>query len=88
MNFTLLEHHGGFCNFFASCILYLDPSDVKACRLVSKLWSKTIMEEVWKSKPGREKLEARLVQRWMTIDPEVKQIGETRCDVRSLYANN
>ena len=46
------------------------------------------MEEVWKSKPGREKLEARLVQRWMTIDPEVKQIGETRCEVRSLYANN
>ena len=88
MDFTLLEHHGGFCNFFASCILYLDPSDVKACRLVSKLWNKTIMEEVWRSKPGREKLEARLVQRWMTIDPEVKQIGETRCEVKSLYANN
>ena len=88
MDFSLLDYHDGFCDFFTSCLLYLNPSDLKACRLVCVLWNKIIRERVWGSKAVRASLNLRLVQRWMKTDPEVRKIGTTRGVVKSLFANN
>ena len=43
--------------FFVSCLLYLSPEDLKACRLVNKTWDKVIKERVWGSKRARKSLE-------------------------------
>ena len=50
-------------NFFVSCLLYLSPEDLKACRLVNKTWNKVIKEGVWGNKRVRKKLEEELVWR-------------------------
>ena len=43
----------GGINFFASCLLYLDPNELKMCRLVNRAWDEFIRKEVWGSKGKR-----------------------------------
>ena len=60
----LLLRDEGAHKFLADCFLLLTPEEIKACRLVCKEWSEFILENLWKSKPGRKKLEQKLVHRW------------------------
>ena len=53
----------GACKFVADCFLLLTPAEIKACRLVCKEWNEFIVDRVWKSKSGRERLGQKLVQR-------------------------
>ena len=43
-------------NFFVSCLLFLSPEDLKACRLVNKTWAELIKEGVWGNKRARKTL--------------------------------
>ena len=62
-------------DFFVSCLLYLSPEDLKACRLVSKTWNKVIKERMWGNKRARKRLEEKLVHRWKTQNPQTVQLG-------------
>ena len=53
----------GAHKFLIDCFLLLDPTEIKACRLVCKEWNVFIMENLWKSKPGRKKLGQKLDHR-------------------------
>ena len=54
----------GAHKFLSDCFLLLAPEEIKACRLVCKEWNEFIVDNIWKSKPGRKKLEQKLVHRW------------------------
>ena len=43
-------------DFFVSCLLFLSPEDLKACRLVNKTWARVIKEGVWGNKRARKTL--------------------------------
>ena len=75
-------------NFFASCLLYLSPKDLKACRLVNTTWDKVIKERVWGSKRARKSLEKKLVHRWKTTSPETVQLGTVPQAVLAIFCNN
>ena len=55
----------GAHKFLTNCFLLLDPAEIKACRLVCKEWNEFIMDNLWKSKPGRKKLNEKLEHRWI-----------------------
>ena len=57
-------------DFFVSCLLFLSPEDLKACRLVNKTWNDLIKERVWGKKRARKRLEEKLLNRWKTTNPE------------------
>ena len=61
-------------SFFVSCLLYLSPEDLKACRLVNTTWDKVIKEKVWGNKKARKTLEQKLSQRWNTTNPEAVEL--------------
>ena len=50
---ALLAIGEGGVDFFASCLLHLDPDELKACRLVNRAWDEFIRKEVWGSKGKR-----------------------------------
>ena len=49
--------------FVVDCFLLLSPEKIKSCRLVSRQWDEIIMKEVWGNTRGREKLEAKMVNK-------------------------
>ena len=65
----------GGINFFASCLLYLDPNELKMCRLVNRAWDEFIRKEVWGSKKRRLLLKEKLVERWRNSDPAAEEFG-------------
>ena len=50
---ALLAIGDGGVEFFASCLLHLDPDQLKACRLVNSAWDEFVRKEVWGSKVKR-----------------------------------
>ena len=66
---ALLRIGEGGIDFFASCLLHLDPDELKACRLVNRAWDEFIRKEVWGSKRRRQLLKEKLLQRWKNIEP-------------------
>ena len=45
---ALLRIGEGGIDFFASCLLHLDPDELKACRLLfNRAWDEFIRREVW-----------------------------------------
>ena len=87
----------GGINFLASCFLYLDPDELKACRLVNRAWDEFIRKEVWGSKRRRLLLKEKLLQRWKNIEPAAKEFGPVRMmldpdqfhkEVDSIFCNN
>ena len=94
---ALLRISEGGVNFFASCLLYLDPNELKVCRLVNRAWDKFIRKEVWGSKVKRLLLKERLLQRWKNVDPAAEEFGPVRMmvdpdqvnkGVDSIFCNN
>ena len=75
---ALLAIGEGGHHFFASCLLLLDPEELKACRLVNHTWDEFIREEVWGSKRARLQLQEKLAQRWKNADPITKEFGHVR----------
>ena len=65
---ALLAIGEGGVDFFASCLLHLDPHELKTCRLVNRAWDEFIRKEVWGSKKRRLLLKEKLVERWRTSD--------------------
>jgi len=61
-------------SFFVSCLLYLSPEDLKACRLVNTTWNKVVKERMWGNKKARKTLEEKLSQRWNTTNPEAVEL--------------
>ena len=84
----LMGNDPGGRSFFASCLLCLNPEELKACRLVSTVWAKFIMDEVWKRSRGRKRLEGKLLKRWKTADPRTVELCQTREPVESLSCND
>ena len=78
---ALLAIGEGGHHFFASCLLLLDPEELKACRLVNHTWDEFIREEVWGSKRARLQLQEKLAQRWKNTDPIAKEFGHVRMAV-------
>ena len=62
--------------FVADCFLLLSPEEIKSCRLVCRQWDRFIMKEVWGNARGKKELEAKLVNRWKTVDPTQVEIGQ------------
>ena len=56
----------GARKFVADCFLLLTPAEIKACRLVCKEWNEFIVDDVWKSKSGRKRLDQKLEHRLTT----------------------
>ena len=86
--FSKLMGHGGGRSFFASCLLCLNPEQLKACRLVNSAWAKFILDEVWKTSKGRKRLEEKLVERWKTADPMAVELAQMRETVYRLSCND
>ena len=75
-------------HFFVSCLIYLSPEDLKACRLVNKTWNDLIKERVWGNKRARKRLEEKLLNRWKTTNPETVRLGTVPRGVRAMFCNN
>ena len=86
----LMGNDPGGQNFFAPCLLFLNPEDLKACRLVNKVWDQFIMEEVWGENRvrSRRKLEVKLVERWKTAEPTTVELGQAGGRVNSMFCND
>ena len=80
----LLEHFDGR-NCFKSALLLLTPNDLKACRLVSSTWNKFIMDELWGTKGGREKLRKKLVEGWRKRETRLVRIGKAKDEMESIF---
>ena len=96
---ALLAIGEGGVDFFASCLLHLDPHELKTCRLVNRAWDEFIRKEVWGSKVKRLQLKEKLLQRWKDVDPAAKELGPVRMmldpdsdlvnkEVASIFCNN
>ena len=75
---ALLRIGEGGIDFFASCLLYLDPDELKMCRLVNRARDKFIRKEVWGNKGKRLLLKEKLLQRWKNVDPAAEEFGPLR----------
>ena len=75
---ALLAIGEGGVEFFASCLLHLDPVELKACRLVNSAWDEFIRKEVWGRRRRRLLLKEKLVERWKNIDPAAEEFGHVR----------
>ena len=75
---ALLSIGEGGTVFFASCLLHLNPDELKACRLVNRTWNEFIRKEVWGSTRRRLQLREKLNQRWKLSDPPLIEVGEVR----------
>ena len=84
----LMGNDPGGRSFFTSCLLCLNPEELKACRLVNSIWAKFIMDEVWKRSRERKRLEGKLVQMWKSADPRTVELGQTRELVTSMCCND
>ena len=71
----LMRLDEGARKFLVNCFLFLDPEQMKACRLVCKEWNAFIMDDVWKSKRNwvKEKLDHKLVHRY--------RMHQNRCNI-------
>ena len=94
---ALLRIGEGGIDFFASCLLYFDPEELKACRLVNRAWDEFIRREVWGRKWKRLLLKEKLLQRWKDVDPAAEEFGPVRMmldpdlvskEVSSIFCNN
>ena len=72
---ALLAIGEGGVDFFASCLLHLDPHELKTCRLVNRAWDEFIRKEVWGSKKRRLLLKEKLVERWKNSDLAAEEFG-------------
>ena len=79
---------GGGQKFFANCLLFLSPEQLKACRLVNTVWDQFIMDEVWGKRRGMRRLEEKLVHRWKTAEPITVELGQARERVCSMFCND
>ena len=84
----LMENDPGGRNFFASCLLLLNPKELKACRLVNSVWDEFIVDEVWGKNRGRRKLEEKLVERWKTTDPMAVELSQVSGQICSMFCND
>ena len=84
----LMANDPGGRRFFVSCLLCLNPEELKACRLVNKAWAKFIVDEVWKRSRGRKRLEGKLLERWKTAVPPAVELCQTRESVSSIFCND
>ena len=75
---ALLAIGDGGVEFFASCLLHLDPGELKSCRLVNSAWDEFIRKEVWGRRRRRLLLKEKLVERWKNIDPATEEFGHVR----------
>ena len=82
----LLGHIDGF-ECLKSALLLLDPDDLKTCRLVSSSWNEFILDELWGSRGGREKLRQKLVEGWKKNEASMVRIGKARDEMESVFCN-
>ena len=69
---------------FKSALLLLHPEDLKKCRLVSSSWNEFILDELWGTRSGREKL----VEGWMVNnEATMVRIGKARNEMQSIFCN-
>ena len=72
---ALLAIGDGGVEFFASCLLHLDPDELKACRLVNSAWDEFVRKEVWGRRRRRLLLKEKLVERWKNSDLAAEEFG-------------
>ena len=83
----LLGHIDGR-NCFKSALFRLTANELKACRLVSWEWNRFIMDELWGTKGGREKLRKKLVEEgWRDREARMVRIGKAKDEVESIFCN-
>ena len=84
----LMANDPGGRNFFVSCLLCLNPDQLKACRLVNSAWNQFIKDEVWGKNRGRRRLESKLVEQWKSADPMTVALGPEREWVNSMFCSD
>ena len=70
-----------------SALLLLNPDDLKTCRLVSSTMNEFIVDELWGTKGGREKLRQKLVERWRKGEARMEMIGKAKDELESIFCN-
>ena len=66
----LMANDPGGRNFFVSCLLCLNPEQLKACRLVNSVWDQFIKDELWgQNTARRRRLEGKLVESGRVLIP-------------------
>ena len=71
-----------------SALLLLNPDDLKTCRLVSSTMNEFIVDELWGTKGGREKLRQKLVERWRKGEARMEMIGKAKDELESIFCSN
>ena len=71
-----------------SALLLLNPDDLKTCRLVSSTMNEFIVDELWGTKGGREKLRQKLVERWRKGEARMEMIGKAKDELESIFCGN
>ena len=85
----LMANDPGGRNFFVSCLLCLNPDQLKACRLVNSVWNQFIKDEVWgKNRTRRRRLEGKLVEKWKSADPRTVEVSQTREFVYGIFCSD
>ena len=85
---SLLLGHIDGRSCLASALLLLNPDELKNCRLVSSTLNEFIMEELWGTKAGREKLRQKLVDGWRNGDARMVMIGKAKDELESIFCSN
>jgi len=65
----------------------LTPADMRACRQVCAEWNLHVLA-LWRSKPGKVRLEAKLREGWTSSTNMAMQLGLARSQVFSVYSDD
>ena len=65
-------------------LLLLPPADLRASRQVCTRWNCLVLA-LWRSKPGKRRLEAKLREGWRSSDNTAMQLGVARSQVTKLF---
>ena len=85
---SLLLGHIDGRSCLESALLLLNPDELKNCRLVSSTLNEFIMEELWGTKAGREKLRQKLVDAWRNGEARMVMIGKAKDELESIFCSN
>ena len=74
----------GVENLVEDVLLLLPPADLRVSRQVCKCWNGLVLA-LWRSKPGKRRLEAKLREGWRSSDNTAMQLGVARSQVTKLF---
>ena len=76
---SLLQH--GQDAVLEKIFLLLEPEELKACRQVCTIWNQFILEKLWGTKFGRNRIKKKLAKRWRESDSKAELLVKARSQV-------